>query len=96
MFLRSRTPSDFGDNALKNSEDESAATNYYQRALTTVRNQNAKSLELHAAIRLARLFSKQGKRDDARNLIAPIYDWFTEGFDTHDLMEAKTLLEELT
>ena len=96
MFLRSRTPSDFGDNALKNSEDESAATNYYQRALTTVRNQNAKSLELHATIRLARLFSKQGKRDDARNLIAPIYDWFTEGFDTHDLMEAKTLLEELT
>ncbi len=85
-----------GDNALKNSEDESAATNYYQRALTTARNQNAKSLELRAAIRLARLFSKQGKRDDARNLIAPIYDWFTEGFDTHDLMEAKTLLEELT
>ena len=55
-----------------------------------------KSLELRAAIRLARLFSKQGKRDDARNLIAPIYDWFTEGFDTHDLMEAKALLEELT
>jgi predicted ATPase len=57
--------------------------------------QQAKSLELRAAMSLSRLWQQQGKRDEARQLLAPIYDWFTEGFDTPDLQEAKALLDEL-
>ena len=57
--------------------------------------QQAKSWELRAAISLSRLWQQQGKPDDARALIAPIYGWFTEGFDTADLQEAKALLEAL-
>ena len=59
------------------------------------RRQEAKSLELRAAMSLARLWQQQGKQADARALLAPIYGWFAEGFDTADLQEAKTLLEEL-
>jgi predicted ATPase len=59
------------------------------------RQQQAKSLELRAAMSLSRLWQQQGKRVEARELLAPIYGWFTEGFDTADLQEAKTLLEEL-
>jgi predicted ATPase len=59
------------------------------------REQQAKSWELRAAMSMARLWRDQGKRDDARALLAPVYDWFTEGFDTLDLKEAKVLLEEL-
>jgi predicted ATPase len=59
------------------------------------RHQQAKALELRAAMSLARLWQRQGKRDAARQLLAPIYGWFTEGFDTADLQEAKALLEEL-
>jgi predicted ATPase len=66
-----------------------------QCALDVARRQQAKSLELRAAMSLARLWQQQGKRDEARELLAPIYGWFTEGFDTADLQEAKTLLEEL-
>ncbi len=58
------------------------------------RRQQAKSWELRAAMSLARLWQRQGKRDDARALLAPIYGWFTEGFDTADLQEAKALLED--
>jgi predicted ATPase/class 3 adenylate cyclase len=68
---------------------------WLQRALDVARRQEAKSLELRAAISLGRLWQQQGKRDEARALLAPIYGWFTEGFDTADLQEAKTLLEEL-
>jgi predicted ATPase len=57
--------------------------------------QNARTLELRAATGLARLWHQQGKRAEARQLLAPIYGWFTEGFDTTDLQEAKALLEEL-
>jgi predicted ATPase len=57
--------------------------------------QQAQSWELRAAMRLARLWQHQGKRAEARELLAPIYDWFTEGFETADLQEAKVLLEEL-
>ena len=57
--------------------------------------QGARWLELRAARSLARLWQRQGKRAEAYALLAPIYDWFTEGFDTADLQEAKTLLEEL-
>jgi predicted ATPase len=67
----------------------------YLRAIETARGQQAKSLELRAATSLARLWRDQGKRGDARDLLAPVYAWFTEGFDTLDLVEAKALLEEL-
>ena len=67
----------------------------FSQALDTACHQEAKSLELRAAMSLARLSQVQGKADEARDLLAPIYDWFTEGFDTPDLKDAKTLLEEL-
>ena len=59
------------------------------------RRQQAKSLELRAAMSLARLWQRQGRRAEAYELLAPVYGWFTEGFDTADLQDAKTLLEEL-
>jgi predicted ATPase len=66
-----------------------------QKALALARHQQAKSLELRAAMSLSRLWQQQGKRAEAYDLLAPIYGWFTEGFDTADLQEAKALLEEL-
>ena len=66
-----------------------------QRALDVARSQGAKSLELRAAVSLSRLWQRQGKQDEARQLLAPIYGWFTEGFDTKDLQEAKALLAAL-
>ena len=68
---------------------------YFDRALSVARQQQAKSWELRAAMSMARLWRDQGKRDDARELLAPVYGWFTEGFDTRDLKEAKALLDEL-
>jgi predicted ATPase len=68
---------------------------YFERALAVARQQQAKSWELRAAMSLARLWRDQGKPQQARDLLAPIYDWFTEGFDTRDLKDAKALLEEL-
>jgi len=68
----------------------------FHQALIIARHQQAKSWELRAAMSLARLWQCQGKRDEARDLLAPIYDWFTEGFDTADLQEATGLLEELS
>jgi class 3 adenylate cyclase/predicted ATPase len=67
----------------------------YVRALKVARAQEARSLELRAATSLARLWHQQGRHDEARDLLAPIYDWFTEGFGTPDLIEAKALLAEL-
>ena len=67
----------------------------FQRALDVTRRQQAKSLELRAAMRLSRLWQQQGKREAAHDLLAPVYDWFTEGFDTADLQDAKALLDEL-
>jgi predicted ATPase len=66
-----------------------------QQALAVARRQQAKSLELRAALHLSRLWQQQGQRAAARELLAPIYDWFTEGFDTVDLQEARALLDEL-
>jgi predicted ATPase len=66
------------------------------QALAVARCQQAKSLELRAAVSLSRLWQQQGKRAEARELLASIYGWFTEGFDTADLQEAKALLEALT
>jgi len=71
------------------------AESYFQQALDIAGRQHAKSLELRAAMNLSRLWLRQGKRDEARALLAPIYGWFTEGFDTADLQEAKALLETL-
>jgi predicted ATPase len=66
----------------------------WRQALDVARRQEAKSLELSAAMSLARLWQQQGKQAEARALLAPVYSWFTEGFDTADLQEAKALLEE--
>ena len=68
---------------------------WFQRAIDTARGQEAKSLELRAATSLARLWRDQGERAQARDLLAPIYGWFTEGLDTADLKDAKALLDEL-
>ena len=66
-----------------------------QQALDIARKQQTKSLELRAALSLSRLWQQQDKQQEARELLSPIYDWFTEGFDTTDLQEAKALLDEL-
>jgi class 3 adenylate cyclase/predicted ATPase len=71
------------------------AATYFERALAVARHQQAKSWELRAAMSLARLWRDQGKLQQARELLAPVYAWFTEGFDTRDLKEAKALLDEL-
>jgi predicted ATPase len=81
---------------LKQPETQQAeAEGWLRRALDVAHRQEAKSLELRVAMSLGRLWQQQGKRDEARELLAPVYGWFTEGFDTADLQEAKTLLEEL-
>lgn len=72
------------------------AEGYFERAITLAHRQQAKSLELRAALSLSRLWQRQGKRQDASRLLADLYRWFTEGFDSKDLQEAKVLLEELT
>jgi predicted ATPase len=75
--------------------DAAKAEAHFERAVAIARAQQAKSWELRAATSMARLWRDQGKRDEAHDLLAPIYGWFTEGFDTLDLKEAKALLEEL-
>jgi predicted ATPase len=85
-----------GEIALKSPEPDAAkAETYFERALAVAREQQAKSWELRAATSMARLWRDQGKPQEARNLLAPVYCWFTEGFDTLDLKEAKALLDEL-
>ena len=86
-----------GEIALMSPEPDAAkAEAYFERALAVARAQQAKSWELRAAMSLARLWRDQGKRDEARELLAPVYGWFTEGFDTLDLKEAKASLDELS
>ena len=75
--------------------DVAGAERSYQQAIAVAKRQSAKMFELRAATSLARLWRDQGKRDEARELLAPVYGWFTEGFDTLDLKEAKSLLDEL-
>ena len=85
-----------GEIALMSPEPDAAkAEEYFERALAVARQQQAKSWELRAAMSLARLWRDQGKVQQARELLAPVYGWFTEGFDTRDLKEAKALLEQL-
>jgi predicted ATPase len=76
--------------------DEAKAEEFFEHALGVARSQQAKSWELRAATSLARLWRDQGKVQQAYELLAPVYGWFTEGFDTRDLKEAKALLGELT
>jgi predicted ATPase len=76
-------------------ENEAEAEACFQRALDLARSQEARSYELRAATRLARLWQRQGKREEARELLAPVYGWFTEGFDMRDLREAQDLLDKL-
>jgi predicted ATPase len=85
-----------GEIALLSPEPDTAkAQAYFERALAISREQHAKSWELRAAMSMARLWRDQGKRQQAHDLLAPVYGWFTEGFDTLDLKEAKALLEQL-
>jgi predicted ATPase len=85
-----------GEIALLSQEPDTAkAEAYFERALAVARQQQAKSWELRAAMSMARLWRDQGKRGEARELLAPVYGWFTEGFDTRDLKEAKALLDAL-
>jgi predicted ATPase len=83
-------------NKSENGTPESEAEEYFLKAIEIARRQQAKSLELRAVMSLSRLWQQQGKKDEARRMLAEIYGWFTEGFDTVDLKEAKALLEELT
>jgi len=77
------------------SEGEKEAAACFLKAIEIARQQQAKSLELRSATSLARLWQSQGKKTEAHQMLAGIYNWFTEGFDTKDLQEAKALLEEL-
>ena len=76
--------------------DTAKAEAYFDRALAVAPQQQAKPWELRAAMSMARLWRNQGQRTEARDLLAPVYDWFTEGFDTLDLKEANKLLDELS
>jgi len=85
-----------GEIALLSGEPDAArAEAYFERTLAVARKQQAKSWELRAAMSMARFKRDQGKPDEARDLLAPVYGWFTEGFHTLDLKEAKVLLGEL-
>src|SRR5262245_14279828 len=85
-----------GELLLRHSaEHQAEAESCFRQALEIARHQGAKSLELRAAMSLARLWQQQGKRAEARELLAPIYGWFTEGFDTADLVDAQMLLSAL-
>jgi predicted ATPase len=85
-----------GEIALKPPQPDAAKVEaYFERALAVARQQQAKSWELRAAMSMAQLWRDQGKPQQARELLAAVYGWFTEGFDTLDLKEAKALLDEL-
>ena len=95
-MVRSRGASHCRENRAEVAATDAAkAEAYFERALSVARKQQAKSWELRTAMSMARLWRDQGKRDEARDLLAPVYGWFTEGFETLDLKEAKTLLDEL-
>src|SRR5689334_13886471 len=75
--------------------DWSGAEQHYRQAIAVAERQSAKLIQLRASISLARLWGEQSRRVEARNLLAPLYGWFTEGFETADLKEARTLLDAL-
>jgi len=80
---------------LNTTGNQAAAERYYYQAMEVAKRQSAKVWELRAATSLARLWRDQGKRIEARDLLAPIYGWFTEGFDTPVLQDAKALLDQV-
>ena len=79
----------------QSSDNQAEAETCFQHAIDIAQNQHAKSFELRTTTSLARLWQQQGKRQEAHDLLAPVYGWFTEGFDTADLKDAKALLDEL-
>jgi predicted ATPase len=81
---------------LRMQDDETEAEASFRKAIEVAQRQQAKSWELRAAMSMARLWQKQGKRKEAHKLLADVYNWFTEGFDTPDLKDAKALLEDLS
>jgi predicted ATPase len=85
-----------GELLLLQGADETEVERNFRQAIQVARQQSARSLELRAAMSLGRLWQKQGKREPARQMLEGIYRWFTEGFDTVDLRDAKELLDELT
>jgi predicted ATPase len=87
-----RVPGDL----LNAAGDQSGAERHYLQAIAVAERQSAKLFQLRASVSLARLWRDQGKHVEARGLLAPIYNWFTEGFDAPDLKDAKALLDELT
>jgi predicted ATPase len=79
----------------QNSDNQAEAATCFHHAISIAQNQQAKSLELRASTSLSRLWQQQGKRQEAHDLLASVFNWFTEGFDTADLKDAKALLDEL-
>jgi predicted ATPase len=79
----------------RSGENQAEAEACFRQAIDIARHQSAKSVELRAVMSLSRLWETQGKKDEARRVLAEIYGWFTEGFDTKDLQEAKLLLDSL-
>jgi predicted ATPase len=77
-------------------EPENDVEKYFKQAIELSRRRMAKSWELRAAMSLSRLWQRQGKREEARKILEEVYSWFTEGFNTPDLIEAKALLEDLS
>ncbi len=77
-------------------DDPGNAEGWFKQAIEIARLQRAKSLELRAVVSLARLWQDRGKRDEARDILAPVFEWFTEGFETAELKDAKALLEQLS
>jgi class 3 adenylate cyclase len=80
----------------RSPDNHTEAETYFQHAINIAQSQHAKSCELRAAISLSRLWQQQGKRQEARQVLGDVYNWFTEGFDTADLQDAKALLVELS
>ena len=85
-----------GQFLLRQGTDDSEGESYFHRAIDIAKKQSARSLELRATMSLSRLLQKQGKNDEALELLSEIYNWFTEGFETADLKDAKSLLDNLT
>jgi predicted ATPase len=92
--LKSKVPSTQHPAPRTHAKAEAEAC--FLKAIEVARKQQAKSLELRATVSLARLWQQQGKKEEARQMLAEIYGWFTEGFDTQDLQEARALLDELS
>ena len=90
LFTKLNSIQSLGSSVKKEAEE------YFLKAIEIARRQQAKSLELRAVISLSRLWQKQGKRKEAHEMLSVLYGWFTEGFDTKDLQEAKILLEQVS